>query len=57
MTSLDGLGLHVFGCQQLVFQGCDVGDALLLESLKPCIKGFLWVEERQSDLAVKLERI
>lgn len=45
MTSLDGLGLHMFGCQQLVFQGCDVGDALLLESLKPSVKGFLWLSE------------
>lgn len=41
VASLDGLGLHVFGGQQLVFEGGDVGDALLLEGLQTSIKGLL----------------
>lgn len=41
MAGLDGLGLNVLGGQQLIFEGSDVGDALLLEGLKASIKGFL----------------
>lgn len=41
VTSLNGFGLHVFGCQELILQCSDVANALLLESLKSSIKGFL----------------
>lgn len=41
VTSLNGFGLHVFGCQKLILQRSDVGDALLLECLKSSIKCFL----------------
>lgn len=33
MAGLDGLRLDVFGRQQLIFEGSDVGNALLLEGL------------------------
>lgn len=41
MPGLDGLGLNVLCGQQLVFEGSDVGDALLLEGLQAGVKGFL----------------
>lgn len=41
VAGLDCLGLHMFSSQQLVFEGCDVGDAFLLESLQAGIKGLL----------------
>lgn len=41
VASFDGLGLDVFGCQQLIFEGRDVGDALLLERLEASVKGLL----------------
>lgn len=41
MPGLDGLGLNVLGGQQLILEGGDVGDALLLEGLQAGVKGFL----------------
>lgn len=41
VPGLDGLGLNVLCGQQLVFEGSDVGDALLLEGLQAGVKGFL----------------
>lgn len=38
---LDGLGLDVFGRQQLVLQRRDVGDSFLLERLQPGVKRLL----------------
>lgn len=47
VASLDGLGLHVLGRQQLVLQRRDVGDALLLEGLETSVKGLLQREREQ----------
>lgn len=41
MPGLDGLGLDVLGCKQLVFQSSDICNSLLLESLQSSIKCFL----------------
>lgn len=41
VAGLDGLGLNMLGGQQLIFEGSDVGDALLLEGLQASIEGFL----------------
>ena len=41
MAGLDGLGLDMLGGQQLIFEGSDVRDALLLEGLQASIEGFL----------------
>lgn len=41
VTSLDGFGLNVLGCEELILQRSDVGDTLLLERLKSGIECFL----------------
>lgn len=48
VSVLDGLGLDVFGRQELVFQGRDVGNSLLLESLQASVEGFLGKARRQA---------
>lgn len=48
MASFNGFRLDVLGSQQLVLEGCDVGDALLLESLETSIKCLLQMDAEET---------
>lgn len=47
MTSFNGFCLDVLGSQQLIFESCDIGNALLLEGLQSGIKCFLQINTEQ----------
>lgn len=47
MTSFDGFRLDMLGCQQLVLESCNVGDALLLEGLETGIKRLLQTDTKK----------
>lgn len=53
MTSFDGFRLDMLGCQQLVLESCNVGDALLLEGLETGIKRLLQTDTKKKILSTE----